>query len=332
MKSRMRTFIKNFVQILMGYSIAILISACAGENYFDQLTVQSSNLSGSIIVAGGATALTAPGTVALFDRTGAFVRQLKDHYADTEITSGLAVFGNTIFTLVDGSDRVDAVNASTGISSSWLSNPQVAGIFRHMAVDSQGYLYVVESNTGTSNRGVIEKVDLNGQRAGTPFINTDTGTTPACALQNPFGITFIPTLNQIVVTNFNTGRLLIYNATTGACVNSVNNAAFTSGNPAGVVYHSQTNKLLIAKVGTDTIIASNVDGTNPITVYNNTTRVQDPYAIAVDSEGYVYVGSSVQDSIEKFSFNGTTLTPVQGGPWISTGIYVLNPTALAVMP
>jgi hypothetical protein len=309
--------------------LSVLVSACAGDKYFDQLMAQSSALRGYIVVAGSTTINTAPGTIALFDTNGTLVRQLRDHYTDVEVTTGLAVFNNLIFALIDGSDRIESISPFTSDYANFNSNPNVTGTFRKMTVDSSGYLYILESNTGTGSRGQIEKVDPNGQRVGSPFINTDTGTTPACALQTPLGIEYLPTTNQIVVTN-NAGNLLFYNASTGACALSVNNASFTAGNPYGVVYHAPTNKLLMAKIGTDTIIASSITGTGPITVYNNTTRVLDPYAIAVDADGFVYVGAAGQDTIEKFTFDGTTMTPVSSGPLIQSGIYTQNPAAIAV--
>lgn len=322
----------NITSFVIVYACAVMISACAGDKLFDQLTVQSSGMSGYIAVAGGATTLTAPGTIALFDSNGTLVRQLRDHYADSEVTNGLAIFGTTIFALVDGADRIESINPSTGVAAAFANNPQIAGNLRQLAADTAGYLYIVESNTGTGNRGQIEKIDSSGQRVGSPFINTDTGAAPACALQTPYGVAYLPTVDRIVVTNFGAGNLLFYNATTGACVLSVANALYSAGNAAAVVYHPLRNKLLITKVGADTIVTANMDGTSPTTAYNNTTRVQDPYAIAVDSAGYVYVGSAVQDSVEKFTFDGTTLTPVSGGPFIQTGIYVQNPNAIVVFP
>jgi len=312
------------------YLMAILISACAGEKYFDQLTARSSALRGYIVVAGAATAVTAPGTVGLFDSAGNLVRQLRDHYTDAEVTSGIAIFNNTIYNLVDGSDRVESNNPQTSAYTTVVNNPNIAAVFRHMTVDTSGYLYILETNTGTGGRGQIEKADLtDGTRIGAPFINTDTGAAPACALQVPQGVTYVPSVNRIAVVN-NAGNLLLYNASTGACAASVNNAQFTGGNPRAIVYHAATNKYLIAKIGTDNIVTANVDGTSPTVAYSNATRVLDPYAIAVDADGYVYVGSAGQDTIEKFSFNGTTMTPVSTAPLIPAGIYTQNPTAIAV--
>lgn len=320
-----RSNIQIAVKAITSYfMVATLIIGCAGDSFFDQLN-SSTSYSGNIIVASASAApSTAPGTVAMFDNDGNFIRTLRDFFAESELATGLAVFGTSVYALVDGSDRVEFLNVFTGAYSTFSSHVQInSAPVRQMTADNIGNLYIVEYNNNT-----IEKVDYTGTRVGSPFINTTTG---ACVLSGPWSIAYIPASNYIVVTNYSANRILFYNATSGACVSSVTNANF-SNNATGIVYHSQTNKLIYGRIGNDQIWSANVDGSNQAVAYNNTTRILDPYTLAVDSEGYVYVGASGQDAVEKLSFNGTTLTHVLSGPVVGPNIYTQNPTQVVVLP
>lgn len=64
--------------------------------------------------------------------------------------------------------------------------------------------------------------------------------------------------------------MLFYNADTGLCVSSVSNAAFVD--PTAIVYHPQTNKIISARIADERIYASNVDGSAPAIVYQNSSE------------------------------------------------------------
>jgi hypothetical protein len=319
----------------MGYALSLTaslifaLSGCAGEKFFDQLTTTSaSSLSGYIIISSsnnaGGTAGSA-GTVAMYDGSGNFVRSLRDYYDTIEVPTGLAYIGsNNLLIAVDGTDRIELSNILT---SAYTTYPVATGItaapLKQMTTDSSYNVYVSEFAGNT-----IEKIDTTGTRVGNPFI-TGGG---SCVVSSPWGIAYVPTTNRLVVASNVAANLNFFDATTGLCATSVNNAAYTAQSPTAVVYHTLYNKLLIARIGDDRIYAANADGSSPVIAYSNVARIGDPYSMAVDTSGYVYVGSAVQDTIEKLSFNGTTLTHVSSGPLIGPNIYTQNPTQILVLP
>jgi hypothetical protein len=61
--------------------------------------------------------------------------------------------------------------------------------------------------------------------------------------------------------------------------------------------------------------------------------INTPRAITVDSSGYIYVGSSGTDTIEKLSYSGVgSATRALTGALIGPGIYSQNPTSIVVIP
>lgn len=313
---------------IISVAIVTTIAGCAGDKFFDQVSNLSNALSGYIAVSTVAsqsgTTLTGPGMVALFDPDGNFVRTLADYFSEGAYGSGLGILGSTLYVSVISTDRIELINPSTGQNFLDVSHAGlVSNPLRQMTVDTSGNIYIPEWNTGS---GQIEKFDTAHGRVGNPFIPTTTG---SCTMQNPWSIAYIPSTDQIVVTNSGAGRLLFYNASTGTCAASVTDAAFGSTTTA-VAYHPQTNKLLTARVGNEAIYQSTVTGGSPAVAYLNTSRVTDPYAIAVDSDGYVYIGSAATDTVEKFSFDGTTLTPIDS--IIGPNAFSQNPVAIKVFP
>lgn len=313
--------------IVLGLTLLILIvlSGCAGESFFDQLTVESeSTLSGYIVVSSSSStggAVGSSGAVALFTPDGTFVRVLRDYFESAEVPEGLAIIGpNSILVNVDGSDRIELVNPLTSVYSLYPVSGISGAPSRHMTTDSSDNVYITEYNSNS-----IEKIDNTGTRVGSPFISSGGG----CTMSNVWGITYVSSTNRIVATNYSNSNMLFYNADTGACVSSVSNAAFGS-NTTAIVYHPQTNKIISARISDEKIYASNADGSSPTIIYQNSSRVNDPYALAVDASGYVYVGASGQDTIEKFSFSGTTLTPVLAGPLVGPSAYTQNVTQIAI--
>ncbi len=305
--------------------ITFMIAGCAGENFFDQLTVSSAeSLSGYIVVSSSsavAGTVGSSGAVALFDPQGVFVRSLRDYYDTVEVPQGLAVIGPTsVLINVDGSDRLELVNPLTSVYSTYSVSGISATPARQMAVDSNNNVYVAEYNLNT-----IEKIDSTGTRVGSPFISSGGG----CTMSNVWGLTYVSSTDRLVVSNYSNSNLLFYNPNTGACASSVTNAAFGS-NTTAIAYHAQTNKILTARITGEQIYASSAAGASPAVVYLNNSRVNDPYAIAVDSNGFVYIGANGQDTIEKFSFSGTTLTPVLSGPLIGPNVYTQNVTQIAI--
>lgn len=309
--------------------LSLVISGCAGEKFFDQLaTPSTTSMSGYIVVsssnsAGGAAG--SAGAVAMFDSNGSLVSVLRNYYDTIELPTGLAYIGsNTLLISVDGNDRIEASNILTSAYTTYGVASGVSAIpLKQMATDTGNNVYISEFNTNT-----IEKIDSSGTRVANPFITGGGG----CVIASAWGIAYVPTTNMVVVTSNAGANLNFFNATTGVCATSISNAAYTTQNPTAVVYHSLQNKLLIARIGDEKIYAANPDGSSPVVAYSNSARITDPYTLAVESNGNVLVGASGQNTIERLSFNGTTLTHVSSGPLIGPNIYTQKPTQIVVIP
>lgn len=313
---------------------AVLFSGCAADQLFDQ----SRGLSGYIAVSTVTTAQTTvpaipvgPGVIALFSPTGAFVRLIKDYFQSSEYVNGMTYSpAGFLFGAVEGSDRIELFNLTASTSTSFVTNANFAsGPMRAMAADSSNNIYLVK---GSGNQ--IEKADSSGTRVGAPFIGTTTttgGTT--CTLNAPWGIAFVASQNLLLVSQFRTsGGTMVQYDTSGNCIRSIATAPYDSNFPTSIAYHSATGKILLARMNDHRIYATNIDGSGSTQIYLNTTRINTPTAMTVDNSGYVYIGSSGTDTVEKFTFDGTTLTPVSTTPLINLSIYAVNPTAVVVIP
>ncbi len=303
---------------------------------FDQLTASTSSLSGYVVVTTTTTAQTTaavpvgPGVVSLFDNTGKFVSIVQDYFSSSEFGNGLALVPPySLYVGIEGTDRINKINLNTSVASS-ITNPNITSApLRQMTSDSAGNVYIIEGSTNT-----IEKIDADGTRVGSPWVNTTTTTgANTCTLNTPFGITYVPNSDYIVVSQFRTSAatMVVYD-TQGNCIRSVATAPYSTNFPTAIAWHSSTSKLIVARMGDHSLYSTNLDGTGSALAYLNSTRINTPTSIAVDASGYVYVGSSGTDTIEKMSFSGSTLTPVASSPFINMHVGVVNPTAIVVIP
>lgn len=320
-------------QLLVATVVTATFMGCAGQRFFDQL----SSYSGYILVSTVKTAQTTttvpagPGLLTLFDPQGRLVSVVKDYYSSGEYINGMALASATrVLLSTDGTDRVEVLNLLNSIIDIFTNNSQITGApMRQMTTDTSGNVYIIENNGATSQ---IEKADSSGIRVGNPFIATTTG---SCNLNaaNPFGVTYIPNSGNLAVTLFrNTApTLFVYSASDGSCVSTVSSVPFDSGFPTAIAYHPQTNKLLVVRFSDNKIYSTDTSG-GSASLLLTSTRIGAPTALFVDSQGFVWVGSSTNSTVEKFSFDGTTLSFMTSSPLINTSVYVQNPTSIVVIP
>jgi hypothetical protein len=329
----MRTFLGTI--LLVSFSVASLglLSSCEGNESLDLAGTSS----GAIIVTTVATdPSTGPGMVTQYDSSGGFVRVLKDYYSTgTSFATGSAfVPPESVLVMVESTlDVGDLFNARTGeAQNSVIFNSNISGApVRQITYNpSEDAAYILETQAG--NTGTIEKFILSsGQRLGNPFIPAVVST---CSLANPFGITFNPNTQRIYVISANgtAGRLSVYD-TSGNCVQHVVAAPLNAGTPSGITYHSLSDKLIVTFASTHAIYAMDLDGSNPVQIYLNSSIINTPRAITSDADGYLYVSSSGTDTVEKLTYTGTgSATRAISGPLIGPGIFSQNVSSITVVP
>lgn len=319
----------RYLAYIIGSSLLTLgLLACEGREAYDIYDpVSLSDFAGDVIVSTQAgSPSSGPGLVALFSSTGNFKSLLVDFYQNSEYVTGHGFLTPTSLLLaVEGADRVESYDLLSGIRTPFTTSTALnASPIRQLTVSSaDGSVYVVEAN-----QRAVEKFTAEGSRVGNPFIPTTVG---SCSLNNPWGIAYISKNENIAVISNSGGRLSIYDKD-GNCVAHYAAAPFNSGGPAGIAYHEATDKLLVTFETSDAVYAFDADGTNGQIVFQNSSFIDGPRAITVDSEGYVYVGSNNTDTIEKLEFDGTTATRALGYPLMGPSIYTQNPTAITVVP
>lgn len=318
---------------------------CGGDKAFDggQSLSSLSDYAGYIVVASvtteGADGPSAgPGQVTLFDSKGNFVRKLRDYTLSTEMPVGLAYDGNgNIYIAVDGSDRIEVHNILTGVTSTFgpvagLSGNPIRDMVRR---PSDGSLLVSEWTTSQS----IEMYTPTGTRVSAPYITSSTTGAATCNLSGPYGMAYIPTLDKLAIISHPagaaSGRLSVIDISTAtpSCDYHVTTAPFNANTPMAVAYHTQTNKLLVTFATGNTVSACNVDGTGCTTIINSPTIVITPRSITTDSKGYIYIGSTGTETIERYTWTGSgvaTRDPA-GGPLIGPRIESVNPSAILVI-
>lgn len=301
---------------------------CGESKNFDGLGI-SSSYSGSIVIASVATdPATGPGLISWWTPEGAFKTTLRDLFVGSEFATGLGfIYPDKLVSAIDGVDRLE-ITSLANYSITPVTNVNLtANTLKQLAVDPvDNGIYIAESSTNT-----VEKFTSNGQRIGAPFLSTTNG---SCVLSSPWGVAVIPTTQEVVVISSPgaAGRFSKYTKD-GVCVLHVTTGAFASGTPQAVAYHAPTGKLLVTFATTHAIIAVDQNGANPTTIFLNSSIINTPRSIAVDSSGYIYVGSSGTDTVEKLYWSGTgSAVRTSTGPLIGPGVFSQNPTAITVIP
>lgn len=305
----------------------LLLVACGESKNFDGLAL-SSNYSGTIVISSVTTdPATGPGLISWWTPEGAFKATLRDLFSGSEFASGLGfIYPDKIISAIDGVDRLEVINLSNNTITPITHVALTANTLKQLAVDPvDNVIYIAEASTNT-----VEKFTSNGQRVGAPFLPTTSG---SCVLSNPWGVAVIPSTQEVVViSSAASGRFSKYTKD-GTCVTHVTTGAFASGTPLAVAYHPPTGKLIVTFATSHAIIAVDQNGTNPTTIFQNSSIINTPRSIAIDSNGYIYVGSSGTDTIEKLYWSGTgSATRATSGPLIGPGVFSQNPTSITVIP
>lgn len=309
---------------------AYYVIGCSGtKSPFNGLTSpsQATNYSGDIIVSTITTEpATGPGLVTIFSPTGSVISTLRDFFSTGEWASGSGFYPpSTLYVAVEGTDRLESIDLQTNVVTP-ITNVQLSATpLRQIAVTSTGNVFVAESNQNT-----VERFS-NGKRDGNPYIPTTVG---SCVLSTPYGVAVNSANGDIAVVSSPgaAGRLSIYDSS-GGCRAQITTGTIASGTPAAIAYHAPSGKYLIASATTHAIHAYDSLGATAELIYLNSSIINTPRAITTDANGFIYVGSSGTDTVEKLSWSGSgPAVRVGNGPLLGPGIFTQNPTSITVVP
>ena len=287
-----------------------------------------SDLSGYVIVSTATTGpATGPGLASVFDSDGNLDMVIQDGFAGgTAYPSGTAYLGNAVVAVYEEvNESLEKINLLTGDVVS-ISDPNItANPIRQLAGDSEGSVYITESNLNT-----VEKIDSDGDRVGNPYIATTTG---SCVLASPWGIAHDTDNNRIaVISSAASGRFSLYNSD-GTCNTHTTAAPFNSGTPTAICYHALSGKFIVTFSTSHAIFSVSATGGSGTQIYLNSSIINTPRSVGCASDGSIYVGSDGTDTVEKLSYDGTGVaTRALPGPFAGPGIYTQNPTSVTVIP
>ncbi len=314
---------------LLLYFVALFSIACAGEKPFDGMVATTGVYSGTLVISSVTTdPATGPGLISWWTRDGGFKATLRDLYTGSEFGTGTGFIApDKIIASIEGVDRLEILNLSNGATTAVTHVGLTATPLKQLAVDpADSAIYVTEFNQNT-----VEKFTAGGARIGSPFLPTTSG---SCVLSSPWGVTVIPETQEVVVISSPgaAGRFSKFTKD-GACLTHVTTGTFSAGTPQAVAYHAPSQKLLVTLASTHAIVAVDQNGANPTTIFLNASIINTPRAIATDADGYIYVGSSGTDTIEKLYWSGTgSASRATTGPLIGPGAFSQNPTSISVIP
>jgi hypothetical protein len=276
------------------------------------------------------------GTVSIFSWDGGFIKTIRDLFLNGEYPSGGAWIKNELLAIaVEGTDRLEIVNFDGQLQQS-LVNPNLSGApLRLVVVNPDNHSVFVAESSSTPASNQIERFDVNPStgaytRTGNPFIPATVG---SCSLTTIWGMAFIPGVNRLaVISSAATGRLSVYNAVDGTCVNHVTAAPFNANTPTSIAYHAPSNKLIVGFTTNHALVAVNIDGTAPSTIFQNAAFVNLPRALATDSEGSIYVASAGTRNIVKLHWTGMgSATVVGSANFMGPSSAVMYPTSIIVV-
>lgn len=237
-------------------------------------------------------AIDSSGTLFVADYENHMVRKVTSAGVVTTLAGGLDVSGNT-----DGQGTAARFRSLQGI-----------------AVDSAGNVYVTEGG----NRDV-RKISASGLVT-TLASGTDKFSEPRGIAIDSNGVFYVGDYGANVVRRVSsTGVVSTYAGTAplaGSNDGTISTALFNgpSGiafDTAGNIYVADTLNNTVRKItpaGTVTTLAGMAGRTSSVDGSATSARFEDPYAVAVDGSGNLYVADSTDHSIRKVTSSGTVTT------------------------
>lgn len=284
--------------------IGILCAAGAWGQAYTISTIAGNGTTGFAGDGGPATSaqLSFPGSIAV-DSSG-------NIYIADSGNNRIRKISNGNISTVAGNGTAGYTGDKAAATSAELNNP--TGV----AVDSSGNLYIADTNNQ-----VVRKVDTSGNIttfAGDNGVGAgysgDTGTATNAQLNAPTAVAidssgnlYIADANNNTIRVVTAGTINTVSATSGTVIHPDGLAVDAAGN----LYIADTPNRRIVKLsnGVLTVVAGNETigsaGDNGLAV---NAQLYDPFGVAVDAAGYVYIADTFNSRIRKVSLDGTLST------------------------
>ncbi|MBS1964070.1 MAG: hypothetical protein JST04_17790 [Bdellovibrionales bacterium] len=286
-------------------SLSALGIGCGKKLSF--LSLSESALSDYFVVSNANTK-----DIALFDPNGNYVRQLfRLPAGSSESIYGLHQFGNYLYFVVDGVDRVLRVDLTEpdAPAENYISDTALSGNLRGLTGNSLGELLIVESNN-------VEKFDSNRIRvtSGWPKALQTTGT--GIAMMDDGGFVQCSTGTDVVRAYTSAG---VQTATASSGIGGTTDVVDCS-------YSPETGRVLALFSGTtDTLRV--YDSSSLATVdfnFSNTAILGTPKAAAFTTDGSVLAADGTSQRVYKIDAQGNFAGPI-------TSVGIDNPNDLVVL-
>ncbi len=280
-----------------------------------------------VISTGAVTALAGQGSAAFQDGTGTA--------AYFNFPSGVAIDGTNLYVADYSNNRIRKVVISTGAvttlagsgSSTSVDGTGTAATFYNpsgIVADGAGNLYVTDYGSSRIRKIVIS-TGVVTTVAGTGSAAFADGTGTAAAFSNPRAITYDGAGNLYVADGGNnrirkivvaTGAVTTLAGSSSGYADGTGTAALFS-NPISIAYDGMGNVYVgdnnrIRKIVVATAVVTTLAGNGTATFVDGvptTASFYNPYGLATDVAGYLYVGDGNNNRIRKVGVYGYGITP-----------------------
>jgi uncharacterized protein (TIGR03437 family) len=298
-------------------SIGILWATCAWSQQYMISTIAGTNVQGFSGDSGAPTSaqLGLPGRIAI-DSSG------KIYIADGANNRVRLISGGTITTYA-GTGTAGFAGDGKAATAAQLSDP--IGV----AVDSSGNLYIADAGNN-----VIRKVTTSGTISTIAGNNTagyagDTGDPTKAQLNDPVAVA-VDSSGNVFIADANNG---VIRMVSGSTINTIVGGAatpFTQLNhpdglalgPGGIIYIADTGNKRIAKFSNGALTSFAGNGSSAFSGDNGpalNASLNDPYGVAVDAMGNVYIADTFHNRIRKVSSSGIITTIAGNGAQYYSG-------------
>ncbi len=290
---------------LVKLSIGIICGSCAWSQQYTISTIAGTNVQGFSGDSGAATSaqLGLPGRIVI-DSSG------KIYIADGANNRVRMISGGTI-TTVAGTGTAGFSGDGKAATAAQLTDP--IGV----AVDSSGNLYIADAGNNVIRKvtsGTISTIAGNN----TAGYSGDTGAATSAQLNNPVAVAvdssgnvYIADANNFVIRKVTGTTISTIVGGAATPVTQLNHPTGLALGPAGIIYIADTGNKRIAKFANGVLTSFAGNGSSAFSGDNGpatSASLNDPFGVAVDSAGNVYIADTFHGRIRKVSFGGIITT------------------------